>query len=102
MLTKISTSSEGHLSLPRKYRVRGARLNACDKLGFSSSQDVTTRSQEGMALESLRYVNGQFEVLDQLLLPHESKYVAVTNCKDGWNVIKNMQVPTCLSRTRLS
>ena len=55
-----------------------------------------------MAVESVRYVNGQFEVLDQLLLPHENKHIAVTNCKDGWNVIKNMQVPTSVHVLKLS
>ena len=45
-----------------------------------------------MTLESLRYARGKFDVLDQLLLPHESKYVAVANTHDGWNVIRKMQV----------
>ena len=45
-----------------------------------------------MALQSLHYANGQLEVLDQLLLPHEIKYVIVKNCEEGWNVIKRMQV----------
>jgi len=46
-----------------------------------------------MALQSLHYdANGQFEVLDQLLLPNEIKYVTIKNCVDGWNVIERMQV----------
>ena len=45
-----------------------------------------------MSLEAIKYSNGHLEILDQLLLPHESKYIAVNNTEDGWNVIKNMQV----------
>ena len=45
-----------------------------------------------MALEAIRYKNGNLEVLDQLLLPDETKYIQVKGTKDGWNVIKKMQV----------
>lgn len=45
-----------------------------------------------MALEAIRYSDGTLEILDQLLLPNESKYVTVRNTEDGWNVIKRMQV----------
>ena len=46
-----------------------------------------------MSLEAIKYSKGNLEILDQLLLPHESKYIAVKNTEDGWSVIKNMQVP---------
>lgn len=45
-----------------------------------------------MALESIRYSNGKLEVLDQLLLPAQNKYLAVKGVEDGWKVINRMQV----------
>ena len=43
-------------------------------------------------LESFKYTRGSLYVLDQLLLPFETKYVHVTNSQDGFRVIRNMQV----------
>lgn len=45
-----------------------------------------------MALESIRYNDGKLEVLDQLLLPAQNKYIAVKGVEDGWKVINRMQV----------
>lgn len=45
-----------------------------------------------MALQSIRYTPGQLEILDQLLLPVQSKYVNVKGVEDGWRVINKMQV----------
>lgn len=45
-----------------------------------------------MSLESLRYKRGSLQVLDQLLLPHETKYVEVLGVEDAWKVIRSMQV----------
>ena len=45
-----------------------------------------------MTLEAIRYNDGRLEILDQLLLPHSSKYIPVNNTEDGWSVIKKMQV----------
>jgi len=33
-----------------------------------------------------------FSVLDQLLLPHETKYVPVTNVEDAWDAIRSMRI----------
>lgn len=45
-----------------------------------------------MSLESIKYRSGTLEILDQLLLPVQSKYVAVKGVEDGWKVINKMQV----------
>lgn len=45
-----------------------------------------------MALQSIKYTAGQLEILDQLLLPVQSKYVNVKGVEDGWRVINKMQV----------
>ncbi|XP_050670069.1 methylthioribose-1-phosphate isomerase [Leptidea sinapis] len=45
-----------------------------------------------MGLESIRYSRGKLEVLDQLLLPLQTKYIKVDGVEDGWKVINKMQV----------
>jgi 5-methylthioribose kinase len=45
-----------------------------------------------MSLESLRYERGTLDVLDQLLVPHEKKFVPVANVQAAWDVIRSMQV----------
>lgn len=45
-----------------------------------------------MSLESIRYTRGNLEILDQLLLPVQTRYVKVKGVEDGWKVIHKMQV----------
>lgn len=45
-----------------------------------------------MSLQSIKYSPGKLEILDQLLLPVISKYIAVKGVEDGWKVINKMQV----------
>ncbi|XP_017039400.1 methylthioribose-1-phosphate isomerase [Drosophila ficusphila] len=45
-----------------------------------------------MSLQSIKYSRGSLEILDQLLLPGQSKYVVVRGVEDGWKVINKMQV----------
>lgn len=45
-----------------------------------------------MGLESIKYKKGHLEILDQLLLPLETKYVKITGVEDGWKAINKMQV----------
>ncbi|XP_004530069.1 methylthioribose-1-phosphate isomerase [Ceratitis capitata] len=45
-----------------------------------------------MSLQSIKYVPGKLDILDQLLLPVQSKYVAVKGVEDGWKAINKMQV----------
>ncbi|XP_053681066.1 methylthioribose-1-phosphate isomerase [Anopheles nili] len=45
-----------------------------------------------MTLEAIKYKAGQLQILDQLLLPAESKYIPITGVKDGWSAIHKMQV----------
>lgn len=47
-----------------------------------------------MSLESIRYKRGSLEILDQLLLPIQTRYVKVQGVEDGWRVINKMQVST--------
>lgn len=45
-----------------------------------------------MTLQSIKYENGNLEILDQLLLPAQTKYIPVKGVEDGWKVINKMQV----------
>lgn len=45
-----------------------------------------------MSLESIKYKRGCLEILDQLLLPLQTRYVKVQGVEDGWKVINKMQV----------
>ncbi|GFR62336.1 methylthioribose-1-phosphate isomerase [Elysia marginata] len=45
-----------------------------------------------MTLQAIRYSRGCLEILDQLLLPDETKYFSLHDTKDGWSAIKKMQV----------
>uniref|UniRef100_A0A6M2DES9 Methylthioribose-1-phosphate isomerase n=1 Tax=Xenopsylla cheopis TaxID=163159 RepID=A0A6M2DES9_XENCH len=45
-----------------------------------------------MTLLAIKYEHGKLEILDQLLLPIQSKYISVKGVEDGWKVINKMQV----------
>lgn len=45
-----------------------------------------------MSLEAIRWKDGELTILDQLLLPHESKYMKIKTLKDAFDAIKNMNV----------
>ena len=51
-------------------------------------------------LLSLKYdkAANTLEVLDQLVIPHDTRYVPVTNSEEAWAVIRKMQVGPGLSR----
>ncbi|CAB3388723.1 Hypothetical predicted protein [Cloeon dipterum] len=43
-------------------------------------------------LQSIKYENGKLEILNQLLLPSKSEYVAITGVEEGWQAIHSMKV----------
>ncbi|XP_028399758.1 methylthioribose-1-phosphate isomerase-like isoform X2 [Dendronephthya gigantea] len=45
-----------------------------------------------MSLEAIRYKPGHLEILNQLLLPHQTIYETVKNTEDGWQAIRQMKV----------
>ncbi|XP_044756453.1 methylthioribose-1-phosphate isomerase [Coccinella septempunctata] len=45
-----------------------------------------------MSLRAIKYENNSLEILDQLLLPAQSKYVPIKGVEDGWKAINKMQV----------
>lgn len=45
-----------------------------------------------MALQAIKYENGQLHILDQLQIPHVEKYVPIQSSEDGWHAIKDMRV----------
>jgi 5-methylthioribose kinase len=56
------------------------------------SENKARKKEKKMSLQSLQYSRGSLKVLDQLLLPHESKYIDVENTEGAWAVIRSMQV----------
>lgn len=46
----------------------------------------------GATLEAIRYQRGSLEILDQLLLPHQTVYVPITSLALGHDGIKSMKV----------
>ncbi len=49
-----------------------------------------------MSLEAIVYKDGKLEILDQLLIPAESKYMKILTLKDAFNAIKDMNVSVFL------
>lgn len=51
-----------------------------------------------MTLQAIKYTSARggssarLEILDQLVLPHESVYIDLANCEDGFDAIKQMKV----------
>jgi methylthioribose-1-phosphate isomerase len=43
-------------------------------------------------LQAIKYKRGELHILDQLLLPYQTKYELVKDSNDGHNVIKSMKV----------
>ncbi|EPS37093.1 hypothetical protein H072_9321 [Dactylellina haptotyla CBS 200.50] len=43
-------------------------------------------------LLAIKYARGSLEILDQLLLPHQSVYIPVNDVLTGWQAIRSMQV----------
>ncbi|XP_038109577.1 methylthioribose-1-phosphate isomerase isoform X2 [Culex quinquefasciatus] len=49
-------------------------------------------ASEMKKLQAIRYNKGKLEVLDQLSLPAQTKYISIAGVEDGWKVISKMQV----------
>ena len=47
-----------------------------------------------MSLLAIKYKRGHLEILNQLLLPHESVYEEIKGVEDGWQAIRTMKVST--------
>lgn len=58
----------------------------------STDDGVPAEAAGPGTLQSLKYSRGTLEVLDQLVIPHETSYVPVTCVEEAWSVIKQMQV----------
>ena len=54
------------------------------------------------SLEAIRYARGNLELLDQLALPLETKYIDVRDCDACWRCIKDMNVRGAVSYTHLT
>ena len=50
------------------------------------------RGCNSMTLEAIRYSRGSLQILDQLLLPQQSRYEAVGSVRQAWEAIRAMKV----------
>jgi methylthioribose-1-phosphate isomerase len=48
-----------------------------------------------MSLEAIIFANGKLDILDQLLLPGVTKYIAIKTKEDAFKAIKDMNVSVC-------
>ena len=56
---------------------------------------MVTATMAASNLQSLIYTNEEapkLQVLDQLLIPHEKKYIDVPDVETAWSVIREMQI----------
>lgn len=67
-------------SRPRRARLRN----------INSSTDFWKANMS--TLQAIKYTRGHLEVLDQLLLPHLTKYDKITTCEDAFASIRAMRV----------
>ena len=58
---------------------------------FNCFLQNTSNSIYKMSLEAIKYSPGHLEILNQLLLPHQSIYEKVDNTEDGWQAIRQMK-----------
>lgn len=45
-----------------------------------------------MALQAIRYVDGNLTIIDQLRLPYVEEYIPIRTAEEGWHAIKEMRV----------
>ena len=50
-----------------------------------------------MTLEAIRYRSGSLQILDQLLLPHQTVYTEIRSVDDAYRAIKAMKVRSARS-----
>lgn len=55
-----------------------------------------------MTLEAIRYRPGSLQILNQLLLPHETVYEDIRSVQDGYDAIKSMKVRTAMVSVSVS
>ena len=67
------------------------------------SMMAVTDEPKQTGLEAIKYQRGKLDVLDQLKLPHEFVYDAVSTCEDAFDCIRAMRVrgkePVSLDKT---
>lgn len=62
------------------------------RLGPRNPEKIGERDRDSMTLEAIRYSRGSLQILDQLLLPQQSRYEAVGSVRQAWEAIRAMKV----------
>lgn len=66
--------------------------SAPDASGPRNPEKSGERGCDSMTLEAIRYSRGSLQILDQLLLPQQSRYEAVGSVRQAWEAIRAMKV----------
>ncbi|XP_055399148.1 methylthioribose-1-phosphate isomerase isoform X2 [Bubalus kerabau] len=62
------------------------------RAGPWSPEKSGEHDSDSMSLEAIRYSRGSLQILDQLLLPQQSRYEAVGSVRQAWEAIRAMKV----------
>jgi methylthioribose-1-phosphate isomerase len=93
-----------HAMMKRKHDENDNQHDEEIRFLLSMMSNTTSNKKESPTLEAIKYSGGgSFRILDQLALPHETKYIKVSpscsylivkieGCEDGFNAIKSMTV----------
>ncbi len=99
-LNKLVRGNDAH-SRPILEKKLGARPRGREcRSDVLNSQNHAYSSHNhlgNMVLQAIKYspagaTPASLEILDQIALPHHSRYLPITSCEDAWDAIKQMKV----------
>lgn len=77
---------------PRIHRTRNGPTEPVTHRRQRSREYLQPHLIRVMTLEAIRYRSGSLQILNQLLLPHETVYEEIRSVQDGYEAIKSMKV----------
>ncbi|XP_039200612.1 methylthioribose-1-phosphate isomerase isoform X3 [Crotalus tigris] len=81
------------LTLPRTQKRRRQKADSItSEVTRGSSDSCNAAVAIAMSLQALRYRRGSLQILNQLLLPHQTLYEEISSVRQGWEAIRSMKV----------
>ncbi|KAK9401121.1 methylthioribose-1-phosphate isomerase [Crotalus adamanteus] len=81
------------LTLPRTQKRRRQKADSItSEVTRGSSDSCNPAVAIAMSLQALRYRRGSLQILNQLLLPHQTLYEEISSVRQGWEAIRSMKV----------
>lgn len=81
------------LTFPRTQQRRRQRADSITSEVTRESSDCCNPTVAiAMSLEALRYRRGSLQILNQLLLPHQTLYEEISSVRQGWEAVRSMKV----------